>query len=62
MKRRKVTIEAIREYAKERGMENVEQYGIMALVDVYNMGWCKDGVTRWYHFYMDGIPCVYFKH
>ena len=37
--------------------------GICALVDVENMGFCKDGKTRWYHFTNeDGIPCVYYKY
>ena len=37
--------------------------GICALVDVENMGFCKDGVTRWYHFTdEDGNPSVYYKH
>lgn len=36
--------------------------GIGALVAVENMGYCKDGVTRWYHFTdNDGLPCVYYK-
>lgn len=37
--------------------------GICALVDVENMGFCKDGVTRWYHFTDEnGNPAIYFKH
>ena len=28
-----------------------------------NMGWCKDGVTRWYHFESaDGKPCYTLKY
>ena len=27
-----------------------KDYGICACYDVENMGWCKDEVTRWYHF------------
>ena len=37
--------------------------GICALVDVENMGFCKDGVTRWYHFTdEEGNPAVYYKY
>ena len=37
--------------------------GICALVNVENMGFCKDGVTRWYHFTDEnGNPAIYFKH
>lgn len=25
-------------------------WGMMACYDVENMGFCKDGKTRWYHF------------
>ncbi len=32
-------------------------------IEIENMGWCKDGTTRWYHFYAeDGTPCVTYKH
>lgn len=32
-------------------------------VEIENMGFCKDGVTRWYHFYAeDGTPCYTLKH
>lgn len=58
MKRRKVTIEEVREVAGEFD----KLLGICALVDVENMGFCADGVTRWYHFDLDGEPVVYFKH
>ena len=36
--------------------------GICGLVDVEDMGFCFDGVTRYYLFELDGIPCIYFKH
>ncbi len=64
MKRVRMTIEQIREestayYAS--GCDNT--LGIMALVDVENMGFCKDGETRWYHFTnADGNPAVYYKY
>ena len=62
MKRRRVTIEQVRAYAKENGVENANELGIMGLVDVEDMGFCKDGVTRWYTFELDGEPCIWFKH
>ena len=66
MKRVKMTIDQIREEARgyfESMGENVDTLGIMALVDVENMGWCRDGVTRWYHFTNeDGNPAVYYKY
>ncbi len=32
-------------------------------VPIENMGFCKDGVTRWYFFEAeDGTPCVTFKY
>lgn len=35
--------------------------GVCGLVDVENMGFCKDGVTRWYMFHLDDEPVIYFK-
>ena len=66
MKRVKMTIDQIRaeqaDYFRSMG-EDVNTLGICALVDVENMGWCKDGTTRWYHFTNeDGVPAVYYKH
>lgn len=63
MKRRKMTIDEIREeswyFAETLDMEA----GICALVDVEDMGYCKDGVTRWYYFNdADGNPAVYYKY
>lgn len=62
MTRRKMTIEEIRE---EFGwaIENPDEVGVMALVDVEDMGWCKDDCTRWYHFNdINGNPAVYYKY
>lgn len=59
MKRRVVKIDEVR--AKST-MEHPETLGICALVDVENMGWCKDGVTRWYTFDLNGEPVIYYKH
>lgn len=31
-------------------------------IEPENMGWCKDGCTRWYHFIAeDGTPCYTLK-
>lgn len=39
-----------------------EEDGIMACYDVENCGFCKDGVTRWYHFHtVDGVPAYTLK-
>ena len=62
VKRRKVTLDEIRAYAKESGIDNADELGVGALIEVENMGFCKDNVTRWYHFDMDGEPCVYYKY
>lgn len=63
MKRVKMTIDEIRAEQCGRYGEEVNNLGIMALVDVENMGWCKDGVTRWYTFEnADGNPAIYFKY
>ena len=62
MKRVVMTIEEIREQSVYFAMTNDMSAGIMALVDVEDMGFCKDGVTRWYHFTNeDGQPAVYYK-
>ena len=38
-------------------------WGMMACYDVENMGFCKDGKTRWYHFTsVDGVPAYTLKH
>ena len=76
MKRIVMTIEQIQTMvAKEDGydsrrewLEDAEAigygnpYGIISIVDVDNMGFCKDGVTRWYTFDdTKGRPCIYFR-
>ncbi len=58
MSRRKVTIDEVRKITGE----DDKSLGICALVDVENMGFCKDGVTRWYHFDLVGEPVVYYKY
>ena len=70
MTRKYMTIEQIRQEAIENGIEctleedeKVEDLGICALVDVENMGFCEDDVTRWYHFTNNkGEACIYIKH
>lgn len=67
MKRVKMTIDQIRneqrDYFKVVFGEEVDSLGICALVEVENMGWCKDGVTRWYYFTNEaGQSAVYYKH
>ena len=63
MKRRVMKIDQIRQESTYFLATGDMDAGIMALVDVENMGWCKDGVTRWYTFTdEDGNPAIYFKH
>lgn len=51
-----------RDYFAAMG-ENVNRLGICALVDVENMGFCKDRKTRWYFFDNEkGEKAVYFKY
>ena len=39
-----------------------KDWGIMACYSVENMGFCKDGKTRWYHFTsVDGVPAYTLK-
>lgn len=63
MTRRRMTIDDIRNEQRDRYGDETDRMGIMALVDVEDMGFCKDGTTRWYHFAdMEGQPAVYFKY
>ena len=40
-----------------------KDFGFMACYEVENMGFCKDGKTRWYHFTsLDGVPAYTLKH
>lgn len=63
MKRRKMTLDEIR---KESILfQETQDYslGICALVDVEDMGFCRDGVTRYYLFTDEnGTPAVYYKY
>lgn len=63
MKRRVMTINEIRSESTYFAMTGDKSAGICALVDVENMGFCKDGITRCYHFHDEnGNPAVYFKY
>lgn len=63
MKRRVMSLAEIREESLYYLLTKDRTAGICALVDVENMGYCKDGVTRWYHFTDEnGNPAVYYKH
>lgn len=63
MARRKMTIDEIREESSYFAQTGDMSAGICALVDVEDMGFCKDGVTRWYHFIdAEGNPAVYYKY
>lgn len=63
MARRKMTIDEIREESSYFAQTGDMSAGVCALVDVENMGFCKDGITRWYHFTdSDGNPAVYYKY
>jgi hypothetical protein len=58
-----MSIEQLRNEQRDRYGAEVDKMGIMALVEIENMGWCKDGVTRWYHFTNeDGQAAVYYKY
>lgn len=62
MKRVRMTLDEIRAESGYYQEAHDNSAGICALVDVENMGYCKDGVTRWYHFTNDdGNPAVYYK-
>lgn len=62
MKRVRMTLDEIRAESAYYQETHDDSAGICALVDVENMGFCKDGVTRWYHFTNgDGNPAVYYK-
>ena len=64
--RKVVTLQQVRQRLLNAGWDDPawikdSDNGICALVSVTNMGWCKDGETRWYHFDLDGVPCVLYK-
>ena len=63
MKRRKMTIDEIRDESSYFAQTGDKGAGVCALFDVKDMGFCKDGVTHWYHFTdINGNPAVYYKY
>lgn len=55
-------MDEVREYVRNTYGECEMDAGICALVDVDDMGFCRDNVTRWYKFTLNEVPCIYFKH
>lgn len=68
MYRKVVSLYQVRQWAKENGTPyymtdaEIDKAGIYDLVNIENMGFCKDDVTRFYMFDLDDTPCIYFKH
>ena len=63
MKLVKMTIDEIRAESTYFAITHDMSAGICTLVDVENMGFCKDGVTRFYMFNDEnGNPAIYFKY
>lgn len=63
MKRRVMKLDEIRQESAYYQATHDDSAGIMALVDVENMGFCKDGKTRYYMFTNEaGEPAIYFKY
>lgn len=63
MKRRVMKLDEIRSESNYFQETHDMSAGICALVDIENMGFCKDGVTRWYTFADEnGNPAIYFKY
>lgn len=52
-----------RKFVNFRDAAKVAGYDEWWEVECENMGFCKDGVTRWYHFSaVDGTPCYTLKY
>lgn len=55
----------LRKALKEARKSNpalTESDGMCACYEVEDMGFCKDGTTRWYHFQsVDGVPAYTLK-
>ena len=61
MKRRVMTLDEVRKEF-EYFPNQFDGCGICAIVSVTDMGFCRDGVTRWYKFTdASGNPAIYFK-
>lgn len=63
-KRKVISIrEAIEIFSEGVYLPGEEDRGLLYWVEVDNMGFCKDGVTRYYMFDLpDGTPAIAFKH
>lgn len=64
MKRKYVPIKQAIEWGKEQCapyFDNDNNVGIGAVISITNMGYCRDGITKWYHFDMDSVPCYTLK-
>lgn len=63
MKRKYIPLFLALKQARENDTTLTEMDGICACYDVEDMGFCKDNVTRWYHFTaIDGTPAYTLKH
>ena len=62
-KLRQVTIDEVRRDSSIFQQTKDYKLGICALVDIENMGYCRDGITRWYIFTLStGERVIYFKY
>lgn len=62
MKRKYKPITLALKEARDCNPQLTENDGMFACYEVENMGWCKDGVTRWYHFTsINGEKCYTLK-
>ena len=53
--------EALRDARKMHGYP--DDWGMCACYDVDDLGYCKDGKTKWYHFTsVDGVPAFTLKY
>ena len=57
--RRQVTLDEVRIYTGKCEANKRYRTGIRASVEITNQGITKDGLVKWYHFEMGGVPCVY---
>ena len=63
MARVRMTLDEIRKEAYENGIDDADKLGIAALVDLEDMGFCKDGVTRYYLFVNNaGQDAIYYQY
>lgn len=62
MKRKYIPLwKALKEARERYGYP--DDWGMMACYEVENMGFCKDGVTKWYHFDdINGEPAYTLKY